>query len=245
MIQASLHNEIVSRIRDMIFEGEFVGGQRVPEKKLCEQLSVSRTPLREALKVLASEGLLVLLPNRGARIAQITAENLDEIFPIMGTLESLAGEIACGRITDDEIDEIRALHFQMTAHHKRRELNKYFMANQAIHMKILEATNNKMLVATYLSLAGRIRLARFRANFSQDRWDQAVVEHEEILDALSRRDASALAQILRTHLENTCQTVKAALDKEDASETGSGAGDSPDRERKKQLNPGERRRSPC
>lgn len=224
MSKASLHDDIVGQIRDMIFEGEFVGGQRVPEKQLCAQLSISRTPLREALKVLASEGLLVLLPNRGARIAQITAENLDEIFPIMGTLESLAGEIACDRITDDEIDEIRALHFQMTAHHKRRELNKYFMANQAIHMKILAATNNKTLVATYLSLAGRIRLARFRANFSQDRWDQAVVEHEEILDALGRRDASALAQILRTHLENTCQTVKAALGKEDTPETGSGAG---------------------
>ncbi len=224
MTRASLHDEIVSRIRGMIFAGEFVGGQRVPEKQLCEQLSVSRTPLREALKVLASEGLLVLLPNRGARIAQITVENLDEIFPIMGTLESLAGEIACSRITDDKIDEIRALHFQMLAHHKRRALNEYFKVNQAIHLKILEATNNKALVATYLSLAGRIRLARFRANFSQDRWDQAVAEHEEILDALSRRDASALAQILRTHLENTCQTVKTALGKEAASEISSGAG---------------------
>ncbi|MDA0304903.1 MAG: GntR family transcriptional regulator [Proteobacteria bacterium] len=224
MTQASLHDEIVSQIRNMIFAGEFVGGQRVPEKQLCEQLSVSRTPLREAIKVLASEGLLVLLPNRGARIAQITAENLDEIFPIMGALESLAGEIACSRITDDEIDEIRALHFQMTAHHKRRELNEYFKVNQAIHMKILEATNNKTLVTAYLSLAGRIRLARYRANFAQDRWDQAVAEHEKILDSLSKRDASALAQILRTHLENTCQTVKTALGKEAASEISSRAG---------------------
>jgi len=224
MTQASLHDEIVNQVRDMIFAGEFVGGQRVPEKQLCEQLSVSRTPLREALKVLASEGLLVLLPNRGARIAQITPEDLDEIFPIMGALESLAGEIASGRITDDEIDEIRALHFQMSAHHKRRELNEYFKVNQAIHMKILEATNNKTLVTTYLSLAGRIRLARYRANFAQDRWDQAVVEHEKILDVLSKRDASALAQILRTHLENTCQTVKTALGKEAASEISSRAG---------------------
>ena len=213
MDQASLHDEIVSRIRDMIFAGEFVGGQRVPEKQLCGQLSVSRTPLREALKVLASEGLLVLLPNRGARIAQMTAEDLDEIFPIMGMLESLAGEIACTRITDDGIDEIRALHYQMAAHHKRRELNEYFKLNQAIHSKIIEATNNKTLVAVYLSLAGRIRLARYRANFSYDRWDQAVAEHEQILDALSRRDGPALAQILRTPLENTCQTAKAALDK--------------------------------
>ena len=210
----SLHDEIVNRIREMIFEGEFVGGQRVPEKQLCEQFSVSRTPLREALKVLASEGLLVLLPNRGARIARLTAEDLDEIFPIMGMLEGLAGEIACTRITDDEIDEIRALHYQMAAHHKRRELNEYFKINQAIHMKIIEATNNKTLEAVYLSLTGRIRLARYRANFSFHRWDQAVREHEEILDALARRDGPALAEILRTHLQNTCQSVKAALGKD-------------------------------
>lgn len=208
MVPSSLHGDIVASIRDMIFAGEFVGGQRVPEKLLCEKFSISRTPLREALKVLASEGLLVLLPNRGARIARMTAKDVDEMFPVMGALEGLAGEIACERITEAEVDEIRALHFKMAAHHKRRELSEYFKLNQDIHGKILEITGNELLSDLYLSLTGRIRLARYRANFSFDRWDQAMNEHQDILDALSERNGAKLAKVLKTHLQNTCRSVK-------------------------------------
>ncbi|MEE9317027.1 MAG: GntR family transcriptional regulator [Rhodospirillales bacterium] len=207
----SLHDEVVNRIRDMIFAGEFIGGQRIPEKLLCQKLSISRTPLREALKVLASEGLLRLLPNRGARVVRLTGKDVDEMFPVMGALEALAGELSCQRITDDEIDEIRALHYQMAAHHKRREINEYFKLNQEIHGKILDATGNETLRGIYIALTGRIRLARFRANFSHERWDQAMAEHEEILEALATRDGPGLARILRTHLENTCESVKAVL----------------------------------
>ena len=206
-----LHDGVVSAIRDMILNGELIGGQRVPEKLLCEKLSISRTPLREALKVLASEGILVLLPNRGARVARLTAAKVDEIFPVMGALEGLAGEIACKKISDDEIDEIRALHYQMAAHHKRGELGEYFAANQQIHGKIMAATGNATLVGLYASLAGRILMARYRANFSQTRWDQAMVEHEEILAALSERNGPRLTSILQTNLENTCETVKVIL----------------------------------
>ncbi len=206
-----LHDGVVSSIRDIIFNGELIGGQRVPEKLLCEKLSISRTPLREALKVLASEGLLVLLPNRGARVARLTTAEVDEMFPVMGALEGLAGEIACRRISDDEIDEIRALHYQMAAHHKRGELGEYFAANQQIHGKIMAATGNATLGGLYASLAGRIRMARYRANFSQTRWDQAMAEHEEILAALAERDGPRLTRILTIHLENTCETVKAVI----------------------------------
>ncbi|NQU59838.1 MAG: GntR family transcriptional regulator [Rhodospirillales bacterium] len=220
MTPSSLHDGIVDAIRDMIFAGEFVGGQRVPEKLLCEKFSISRTPLREALKVLASEGLIVLLPNRGARIAQMTAKDVDEMFPVMGALEGLAGEITCKRITEDEIDEIRALHFKMAAHHKRRELNDYFKLNQQIHGKIFKITGNELLSSLYLSLTGRIRLARYRANFSYDRWDQAMAEHQDILDALSEHDGPKLAKVLKKHLQNTCQSVKEVIGaKEDAGNT--------------------------
>jgi DNA-binding GntR family transcriptional regulator len=204
----SLHGQIVGHIREMISSGELMGGQRVPEKILCERLSISRTPLREALKVLASEGLLDLLPNRGARIARLTTKDVDDMFPVMGALEGLAGELSCQHITDAGIDEIRALHFQMAAHHKRREIRDYFALNQQIHGKIMEATGNATLGELYASLAGRIRLARYRANFSHPRWDQAMVEHEEILEALSERDGPGLTRILKTHLENTCTSVK-------------------------------------
>ena len=214
-----LHEEVVGRIRGMILAGELLGGQRVPEKRLCDQLAISRTPLREALKVLASENLLVLLPNRGARVAVLTTGDVDEMFPVMGALEGLAGELACRRISDIEIDEVRALHYQMAAHHKRQELGEYFELNQRIHGKIFEVAGNETLGGLYAVLAARIRMARYQANLSHQRWNQAMAEHEEILEALSGRDGPRLARILKTHLENTCESVKEVIR---ASEAGDG-----------------------
>jgi DNA-binding GntR family transcriptional regulator len=206
--RASLHDELVARLRDLIVEGELVPGARVPERALCERFGVSRTPLREALKVLASEGLLELLPNRGATVARLTARDLDEMFPVMGALEALAGELACARITDQEVAEIRALHYQMVLHHTRGELPDYFRLNQRIHELIMDAALNATLSRMYRGLAGRIRRARYVANMSKARWNQAVKEHEAILDALDRRDGPALGRILERHLRNKCETVK-------------------------------------
>jgi len=206
-----LHDQLVDRLRDMIIEGALVPGVRVPERALCERFQVSRTPLREALKVLASEGLVVLRPNRGATVAQLTLADLDEMFPVMGALEALAGELAAERITDRELAEIRALHYQMVLHHERRELAPYFRLNQRIHELILAAAGNGTLNQMYRGLAGRIRRARYVANMSPARWAQAVAEHEAILEALAARDGPSLSRILKDHLENKCETVKESL----------------------------------
>lgn len=209
---APLHDGVVGAVREMIFDGELIGGQRVPEKLICEKLSISRTPLREALKVLASEGLITLLPNRGARIRRLTTEDVDDMFPVMGALEALAGELVCEQISDAEIDEIRALHYRMAACHKNGDLSGYFELNQRIHGQIMAATGNATLGEIYAFLAGRIRMARYRANFSQDRWDQAMAEHEDILQALGERDSVQLTKMLRTHLKNTCDTAKSVIE---------------------------------
>lgn len=211
LIRTTLHEELVERIRAMIFSGELKGGDRVPEQRLCDMFGISRTPLREALKVLGSEGLLDLLPNKGARVATLSEEDIDEIFPVMGALEALAGSLACARLTDTEFAEIRALHYQMALHHTRQELQAYFQLNQQIHEAILMAARNPTLEVQYRSLAGRIRLARFRANMTQARWDQAMREHEEILAALEARDGEALSAVLNQHLVNKQETVKHAI----------------------------------
>jgi DNA-binding GntR family transcriptional regulator len=207
----SLHDVVTERIRDMIVEGAYPPGSRLPERVLCETLGISRTPLREALKVLASEGLLELALNRGARVAGLTADNVDELFPVMGALEALSGELACARITEAELAEIRALHYQMVLHHTRGERPPYFALNQQIHEKILEAARNPTLTAAYTNLSGRIRRARYTANIAASRWAQAVREHEDMLEALADRDGPRLAEILKRHLHNKCETVKAAL----------------------------------
>ncbi|HSR71742.1 MAG TPA: GntR family transcriptional regulator [Kiloniellales bacterium] len=209
--RASLHDRLVEGLREMIVEGELMPGERVPEKVLCERFGVSRTPLREALKVLASEELLELLPNRGATVARLTLADLDELYPVMGALEALAGELACRAITEEEFAEIRALHYQMLLHYERRELKPYFRLNQRIHERIMDAARNPSLVRIYRGLNGRIRRARYLADMSEERWAQAVQEHQEILDALAARDPHALAEILKRHLQNKCDTVKESL----------------------------------
>ena len=207
----SLTDLLVGRLRDLVVESELAPGARVPERELCQRFAVSRTPLREALKVLAAEGLIELLPNRGARVARLTVADVEEMFPVMGALESLAGELAAERIGEDGIAEVRALHYQMALHHKRGELQPYFRLNQRIHELILEAAGNPTLANMYRGLAGRIRRARYLANMTPQRWAQAVAEHEAILEALAARDGPRLARILEDHLRNKCETVKDSL----------------------------------
>jgi len=207
----SLHREVVARVRDMIVEGELLPSAKVPERLLCERFGISRTPLREALKVLASEGLVDLHPNRGATVSALTAASIDEVFPVMGALEALSGELAAARITDAGIAEIRALHYQMAVEHMRGDLAAYFRLNQEIHERILEAAGNPTLTALYRGLAGRIRRARYLANVTPERWSDAVREHEAILNALSTRQGAVLGDLLRRHLGHTCEAVKAGL----------------------------------
>lgn len=204
----ALHQVTADRLRVMIFAGELEPGARVTEIALARRLGISRTPLREAFRALTAEGLLELLPRRGARIASLTAELVDELFPIMGALESLAGELACRHITDAEIADIRALHGQMAEHHARGDLDSYFRLNQRIHETILAATRNPTLNRIYLGLAGRVRQARKAANVSQARWNEAMGEHARILAALERRDGKTLADLLRRHLFNKQEALK-------------------------------------
>lgn len=210
----TLHDELVERLREMINSGDLAAGAKIPERELCERFVVSRTPLREALKVLASEGLVKLTPNRGASVAKLTLEDLEQVFPVMAALEALSGELACERITDAEIAKIRATNEAMVEHYENRDLPNYFRLNQAIHQGILQAAGNDTLSSTYDSLAGRISRARYMANMSALRWAKAVEEHGQILEALERRDGPALSAILRSHVMTKFETVKSAFELE-------------------------------
>ncbi len=161
--------------------------------------------------MLATEGLVELLPNRGAIVTPLKAANIADTLSVMGALESLAGELACAHASEAEIAEIRALHFEMLAHHARGELAGYFRYNQLIHLKIIEASGNAVLTNTYRQLNANVRRARYMANLSQERWDAAVAEHEEILAALARRDAARLKKLLAEHLAHKVASVMAAL----------------------------------
>lgn len=209
--QRLLHETVLERLRDLIVQGELAPDTKLNERVLSEQLGISRTPLREAIKSLASEGLVELLPNRGARVAALEPGKVKEIFAVMGALEALAGELACANAREADIVEIRALHYEMLAYHARRDLANYFRCNQAIHMKLLECTGNATLADVYRGLNAHARRARYIANLSRERWDNAVREHEEILAALVARDGARLKTLLRDHLAHKLTLAMEAL----------------------------------
>jgi DNA-binding GntR family transcriptional regulator len=200
---AGLYDGVLIQLRRMIFEGELQPASRIVERVLCERLKVSRTPLREAFKVLAAEGLVELLPNCGARVSRFQERDIRDAMEVMGAIEGLAGELAAARAGEDVIAEIQALHYQMRAHYLRRELPEYFRLNQAIHRRIVEAAGNGLLTAHYDSLSIRVARARYLANrLDEERWAVAMKEHEAMLDCMTRRAGAELRELLTRHLMN-------------------------------------------
>ncbi|MBK0400318.1 GntR family transcriptional regulator [Limibaculum sp. M0105] len=219
-MQRLLPDALSDRLREMIVEGELSPGEKINERELCESFGVSRTPLREAVQALAKEGLIQITPRRGARVAPMTVEDLDEVFPIMGALESLAGELACARIAPNQVSEIRVLHNAMVTAYERGDRHSYFHLNEEIHDRIFKAAGNQTLIQMRRGLAARVRRARFRANLSAARWKKAVSEHEEIVAALEARDGPRLSRLLRDHLAGKLDTVRAAIRAEMAEREG-------------------------
>lgn len=214
--RTSLHHELVGRLQTLIINAGLEPGSKVPEKLLCDQFGVSRTPLREALKVLASDGLVRLEPNRGAWVTRVTVEEVEEVFPVLGALEALSGELACQNITDAEIDTIRDLHAQMIQSYKDRDLDLYFNINQKIHRAILLAARNGTLTSSSQALSLRMQRARYLANMTQGRWHEAVQEHERILEFVIARDGPNLARTLMDHMNSKRLSIVRWLQSEGA-----------------------------
>ncbi|UFN50561.1 GntR family transcriptional regulator [Roseomonas sp. OT10] len=206
----SLHDMLVGGIREMIVSGELRPGGKVPEAQLCERFDVSRTPLREALKVLAAEGMIQLLPRRGAVVAQVTPEEIEELFPIMAVLEGLAGEMLCRHADAARIAALRAVHDRMMGEYARGDEPAYLRSNREFHDLLFVAAGNATLHAFYQQILTRIRAFRFIARKSPDNWRQAAEEHERIMEAIEARDGAKLSRLLRRHVNGV--TVKIAQD---------------------------------
>ncbi|MGZ5216959.1 MAG: GntR family transcriptional regulator, partial [Caldimonas sp.] len=184
------------------------------------QLHVSRTPLREAIRMLATEGLVDLLPNRGAVAAQLSAQDVADTFELVAGLEGHSGELAAERITDGELSEIRALHYEMLAAHTRRDLPTYYRLNATIHEQINTAARNPALTRTYRNVNARLQALRFRSNLDEHKWARAVREHERMIELLGARDGPRLRKLLVTHLEHKRDAVLALMDEQTAAPAG-------------------------
>jgi DNA-binding GntR family transcriptional regulator len=208
---AALHEQVTQRLREMLVESRIPPGAKLNERELSEVLKVSRTPLREAIKRLAAEGLVELLPNRGAIALELSEADVRHTFEVMAGLEAQSGELAAERITDAELAEIKALHYEMLAAFTRRDLPAYYRLNSAIHAAINTAARNPVLSATYRQVNARLLALRFKSNQDESKWQAAVQEHEDMITALSRRDPVALRTLLVRHLLNKRDVVMAQL----------------------------------
>jgi DNA-binding GntR family transcriptional regulator len=205
--RAALHEQVALRLRELLVEGAIAPGAKLNERELSERLNVSRTPLREAIKMLAAEGLVELLPNRGAVALALDEEDVLNTFEVMAGLEGMSGELAAQRITDAELAEIKALHYEMLAAHTRRDLSGYYRLNAQIHKAINAAAKNPVLQATYTQVNARLQALRFRSNQDEAKWQIAVQEHEQMITALTQRNASGLRALLVQHLHNKRDVV--------------------------------------
>ncbi|MGF1561050.1 MAG: GntR family transcriptional regulator [Geminicoccaceae bacterium] len=198
-----LSARIAEAIRAMILTGDLKPGQRVPERLLTEQFAVSRTPLREAFRTLASEGLLELLPNRGAVVVVHSRKVLLESIEMIEILESAAGALAAERADDERIRHIAALTFEMKSAFLREDHLDYYRINNRIHRAIVEAAGNSVLAREHALINARLYRLRFAPNREiVGRWQIAMSEHEAILEALQARDGVRLSRLLREHLSH-------------------------------------------
>ena len=207
----TLPESVAAQLRELIVTQALPPGEKIEEKALCERLGVSRTPFREAMRVLAGEGLVVITPRRGFSVSTVTARDLEEAFPILGTLEALAAELACARIDGRRLAALRVLQDRMASAHAHGDLEEYFRLNEQVHRTIRETSGNDTLLAMLESFSTRVRRARYMANLAPARWAAAVEEHEAMLRALEARDAPRLGRLMRAHLANKHKALVAAL----------------------------------
>lgn len=196
---------------EMIQEGELPPGSRLPEVALCKHFGVSRTPLREALKILAADGWLVWKANYGVWVSDVDVGDVRDVFEVLSGLEVVIGTMLVDRITDEEIQVVDDMHEKLTAYHSQADRINYFKQNQEIHVYLAKICRNRALADTYGALSKKIYRARTIANYGRGRWDESLSEHSSFMTSLRLRDGTELARKLKEHNEATCEAVLASL----------------------------------
>jgi DNA-binding GntR family transcriptional regulator len=221
----ALHEQVRNRLRSLIVRGQLTPGASIVETELSESLGISRTPLREALKLLAAEGLVELRTNRSSQIAPLRGHEIEQVFEVAAGVEGLAAGFAAERATAGDIKRLRHMQERMELHHDRGERDEYFLINQEVHRFVVACAKNPILAATHDSLFARVERARFLALSSRARWDDSVSEHRNLLRAIEARDGSAASRILAEHVATTGRAVKQEIDRAKEESGGSGKPD--------------------
>lgn len=208
LVHSSLHDEVAQRLRDQIFTGTLLQGSFIDEGAICKHLNISRTPLREALKVLTAEGLVRHEPRRGSFVREVSEQDLDEIFPIIALLEGRCAFEAALNISDSDISALDGLHDRLQQHAKFKRINDYYATNLTIHEAIITLADNRWLALVISDLRKILKLARLQQLHAPGRLEQSLHEHMAIYAALRARDCAGAEAAMRTHLTRQREALK-------------------------------------
>ena len=204
----SLHDGVAARLRTMVFDGQLGPGAWIDEKALAEHWQVSRTPLREALKVLAAEGLVELVPHRGCRVIELTEDDAESLFPVMALLEGRCAYEAAAKATDDDLRELRRLHDELERHAAAHDLDGYYRANHGFHSRVQALARNRWLDRATGDLRRFLRLMRGRQLALPGRIDRSIEEHRQLIAAFEQRDAARAEAAMHGHLMAQLKALK-------------------------------------
>lgn len=218
----TLHEEIANQLRDMIMTGELREGEKVNENALCQSMGVSKTPLREALRVLSAEGLIRLVPNRGAFVSRPTLEEIREMFDVMTVLEGMCAGAAAGKMTSEELARLEELHQRLEENYGRRDQAGYIRENNLYHAYVQEVAGNRTLNWIVEGLRKRILLYRFQSLNLAGRFERSIQEHRELLEAFRKRDAARAEALMKRHLMAQYEALETMSREESSGREGEG-----------------------
>lgn len=202
-----LHEQVADKLRGMIIEGELQPDTSVDELALCARFNISRTPLREALKVLAAEELVILRPRRGAVVSKLTSASVAQKFEVVGLIEGHAVRCLCERRDEDAVLELAAIHARVGAAFRAQSRKRYFEANQAFHRRLVELTGNDEFVRIHGHLLGHLQRVRYFTG-QQKNWRHSfMTEHDEIMALITAGRAAEAEDALRRHIAHVARTV--------------------------------------
>jgi DNA-binding GntR family transcriptional regulator len=200
LARRALYEDVAEQLRQRIFARELEPGAWIDELKIAAELGISRTPLREALKVLAAEGLVEMKPRRGAYVAETSREDVAQVYHLLALLESDGAAEVARNATDDQLAELQALHDRLERHVRQRDV--FFATNEAFHFKLLDIAGNRWRRQIVTDLRKIMKINRHHSLFRQGRLEDSLREHRELMAALLARDARRVARLMKEHFDN-------------------------------------------